>query len=129
MLQENMVSRLCSLYGLKQAPLCLNMKINNVMMSAGFKRSLSEFGLYSKIVNDEVILVALYVDDLLILTNNMALIDQVKLLLNSSFNMKDLGLVNTFLGMKILHSLNGISLHLNKYLNNALQDFSMTGCN
>ena len=120
-LQENMVFRLCkSLYGLKQAPLCLNMKINNVMMSAGFKRSLSEFGLYSKIVNDEVILVALYVDDLLILTNNMALIDQVKLLLNSSFKMKDLGLVNTFLGMKISHSLNGISLHLNKYLNNAL---------
>ena len=55
------------------------MKINDVMLSAGFKRSLSEFGLYSKIVNAEVVLVALYVDDLLILSNNMALIVVLRL--------------------------------------------------
>ena len=127
---DNMVCRLRkSLYGLKQAPLCWNMKINDLMLSAGFKRSLSEFGLYSKIVNAEVVLVALYVDDLLILSNNMALINQVKLLLNSSFKMKDLGLVNTFLGMEISQNSNGISLHLNKYLNNMLQEFGMNECN
>ena len=41
----NMVYRLCKgLYGLNQALLCWNMKINNAMLSAGFKRSLSEFG-------------------------------------------------------------------------------------
>ena len=101
------------------------MKINDVMLSAGFKRSLSEFGLYSKIVNAEVVLVALYVDDLLILSNNMTLINQVKLLLNSSFKMKDLGLVNTFLGMKNSQNSKGISLRLNKYLNNMLQEFGI----
>ena len=118
-----------SLYGLKQAPLCWNIKINDVMLAAGFKRSLSEFGLYSKVVDAEVVLVALYVDDLLILSNNVALINQVKLLLNSSFKMKDLGVVNTFLGMEISQTSNGISLHLNKYFNNMLQDFGMTECN
>mgnify|MGYP001581779712 CR=1 FL=1 len=60
-------------------------------------------------VNDEVVLVALYVDDLLFLSNNMALINQAKMLLNSSFKMKDLGLVNKFLGMKTSQNSNGLS--------------------
>ena len=47
------------------------------------------------------IYVALYVDDMLLVGNNMDLIKEVKQQLSSKFNMKDLGPTNFILGMEI----------------------------
>ena len=118
-----------SLYGLKQAPLCWNQKINSVLLAAGFTRSISEFGVYSKVVDGHVVLVALYVDDMLILSNSPKLIQATKDMLNSNFKMKDLDVVSTFLGMQVSQSVQGISLNLAKYLSGVLADFGMSDCN
>lgn len=48
--------RLC---GLKQAPLCWNLKINHVLVTAGFSRAVSESGVYSRVLGTQVVLVAL----------------------------------------------------------------------
>ena len=45
--------------------------------------------------------VIFYVDDMLLVGNNMDLIKEVKLQLSSNFNMKDLGVENFILGMEI----------------------------
>ncbi len=118
-----------SLYGLKQAPLCWNIKINKVLVDLGFSRFMSEFGVYSQVTDGVIVLVALYVDDLLILSNNGSTIQSVKLSLSSHFRMKDLGLVSTFLGMQVSQGLSTVSVHLSRYLHHFLAEFHMSDCN
>lgn len=54
-------------------------------------RSMSEFGVYPLVIEKSITLVALYVDDLLILLNVSSSITFVKDVLSSHFRMKDLG--------------------------------------
>lgn len=118
-----------SLYGLKQAPLCWNMKINEVLVNAGFARSMSEFGVYCHVSGQSVLLVALYVDDLLILSNNARSLKSTKMLLSSHFKMKDLGAVSTFLGMNVSQSAATVSVNLSHYLTGLLDAFQLSNCN
>lgn len=118
-----------SLYGLKQAPLCWNMKINAVLVNAGFARSMSEFGVYCHVSGESVLLVALYVDDLLILSNNLQSLTSTKMLLSSHFKMKDLGAVSTFLGMNVSQSAGTVSVNLSHYLTGLLDAFQLSNCN
>ncbi|TID31301.1 hypothetical protein CANINC_000106, partial [Pichia inconspicua] len=118
-----------SLYGLKQAPLCWNTAINQVLLSAGFKRSVNEFGIYTKVKYNHILVVALYVDDLLICSNNAADIQEVKDLLSSHYKMKDLGVASKFLGMHLKQSGATIGLYLSQYLEQFLIEFNMQDCN
>ena len=63
--------------------------------------------LYSKTYGDYVILVCLYVDDMLILSNDMKGIMETKRFLYSNFKMEDLGEVDTILGIKVRRN-NGV---------------------
>ena len=53
-----------ALYGLKQSPRAWYNKIDEHLLSLGFKKSLSEATLYVKHHNNDVLIVSLYVDDL-----------------------------------------------------------------
>lgn len=57
--------------------------------------------MYSKKVSDHFIYVVLYVDDMLLVGNNMELIKEVKSYLSSMFDMKDLGAAHFILGIEI----------------------------
>ena len=56
---------------------------------------------YYKKVGEHFIYVVLYVDDMLLVGNNMEVIKEVKMQLSSKFDMKDLGASNLILGMDI----------------------------
>ncbi|OWB52617.1 catalytic activity protein [[Candida] boidinii] len=128
--QPHKVCRLIkSLYGLKQAPLCWNTKINSVLEAAGFVRAPSDLGIYSFSRNSSVLLLALYVDDLLLLSNDASLVSSAKSLLGSHFSMKDLGAVKSFLGMDVCQEPGRVSLSLSRYLYKVLVDFNMSDCN
>ncbi|GME82246.1 unnamed protein product [[Candida] boidinii] len=118
-----------SLYGLKQAPLCWNMKINSVLQSAGFIRAPSDLGIYTFTRGNFILLIALYVDDLLLLSNDDSLVASAKSLLSSHFSMKDLGAVKSFLGMDVAQVSGRVGLSLRRYLSKVLADFHMTDCN
>lgn len=118
-----------SLYGLKQAPFCWNQAINQVLLSADFQRCSNEYGIYTKVFSGSIVIVALYVDDLLICSNNPAAISDVKGLLSSHYKMKDLGVASRFLGMNLHQSEGSVGLSLNHYLNDYLVDFNMQDCN
>ena len=55
-----------ALYALKQAPRAWYSKIDEHLLSLGFKKSLSKATLYVKHQNNDVLIVSLYVDDLLL---------------------------------------------------------------
>ena len=67
-----------AMYGLKQAPLLWNQHINATLSKLGFRRHEGEYGLYFKKCPEGLVLVALYVDDLLIAAASPRLVSQVK---------------------------------------------------
>jgi hypothetical protein len=90
-----------SLYGLKQSPRMWYQKFDTYILGLGFVRSRADHCVYSKQVANHFIYVVLYVDDMLLVVNNMDVIKEVKSQLSSKFDMKDLVAANFILGMEI----------------------------
>lgn len=55
-----------SLYGLKQAPRQWNKKLIDALLQIGFTHSHFDYSLFTKKVQDRLVLVLVYVDDLLV---------------------------------------------------------------
>jgi hypothetical protein len=71
-----------SLYELKQAPRAWYGRIDSFLMSLGFTKSKADSNLYIKVMNDEPVILLLYVDDLF-LTGEEKLIIECKKRLSS----------------------------------------------
>jgi hypothetical protein len=71
----------------------------------------------------------LYVDDMLLVGNNMKVIKEVKSKLSSNFDMKDLGDANFILGIEIKrdHAKRKLWLNKRKYVETILHRFNMHG--
>jgi hypothetical protein len=89
-----------AMYGLKQAPRAYFGKINSFLTSLGFTKSKVDFNLYFKVMNDELVILLLYVDDVF-LTREEKLITYCKKKLVAEFEMKDLGPMHYFLGLEV----------------------------
>lgn len=116
------------MYGLKQAPRSWYSRINAHLINLGFEKSLSEFTLYIKKVDNEILVVSLYVDDLLVTGSTKELIDEFKERMKDAFEMTDLGRKSFFLGMQVQQ--NGIEIFVSKtkYAKEILKKFKMEGC-
>jgi hypothetical protein len=87
-----------ALYGLKQATRAWYGRIDSSLSSLGFTKSKDDSNLYFKVMDDEPVILLLYVDDLFI-TGEENLIIDCKKKLTAEFEMKDLGLMHYFLGL------------------------------
>ena len=90
-----------SLYGLKQAPRQWYGKIDQYFRSLGFISSPNDPCLYTRKTPAGIMIIALYVDDLLIFGNLKSDIGSIKSELSKRFEMKDLGPAKTILGIRI----------------------------
>ena len=90
-----------SLYGLKQSPRMWYQNFDTYILGLGFVRSRVDHCVYSKHVGNHFIYIVMYVDDMLLVGNNMDVIKEVKSQLSSKFDMKDLYATNFSLGMEI----------------------------
>ena len=122
--QEKKVCKLVkSLYGLKQAPKQWHEKFDNVMMSRGFKINECNKCVYVKDTKLGYVIVCLYVDDMLIVGGDDKMIASTKNMLNSRFDMKDMGLANVILGIKVKRTSEGLILSQSHYVDNILGKF------
>jgi len=80
--------------------------------------------LYIKVVNNDLVIILLYVDDLL-LTGVEGRIEECKKQLATKFDMKDLGLMHYYLGLEIWQGVNEIYLGQGKYVIEILKKFDM----
>lgn len=78
-----------ALYGLKQASQQWNIKLNEVLIKAGYKRCKKDACIYVRRHGNLMVIVAVYVDDLLIFFNHTSWKDQLKSTLTKYFKMKD----------------------------------------
>ena len=86
-----------ALYTLKQAPRAWNTRIDTYFKENGYKQCPHEHSLYTKKSGGNVILVALYVDDLIFSGNNDEMIEEFKSTMTREFEMTDLGLLKFLL--------------------------------
>jgi hypothetical protein len=102
-------------------------RTDNFLTSLGFTKSKVDSNLYFKVMNDEPVILLLYVDDLF-LTGEEKLITECKKKLASKFEMKDLGLMHYFLGLEVWQSPERIFLNQGKYAVEILKRFDMLEC-
>jgi hypothetical protein len=93
-------------------------------MSLGFTKSKVDSNLYFKVMNDEQVISLLYVDDLF-LTGEEKLITDCKKKRVAEFEMKDVGLMQYFLGLEVWQSPEKIFLNQGKYVAEILKRFDM----
>jgi hypothetical protein len=116
-----------ALYGLKQAPRAWYGRIDSFLTSLGFTKSKVDSNLYFKVMNNEPVILLLYVDDLF-LTREENLITDCKKKLIAEFEMKDLGLMHYFLALEVWQSPEKIFLNQGKYAVEILKRFDMLEC-
>ncbi|GJY67894.1 putative RNA-directed DNA polymerase [Tanacetum coccineum] len=119
--QEGKVCRLVkSLYGLKQAPKQWHQKFDHTMLESGFKINECDKCVYVKDTSAGYVILCLYVDDMLIVGSNDKIIRSTKDMLKSKFDMKDMGLADVILGIKIIRTQNGLVLSQAHYVDKIL---------
>ncbi|GJR02418.1 retrotransposon protein, putative, ty1-copia subclass [Tanacetum coccineum] len=90
-----------SIYGLKQASRQWNKRFDDEIKKFGFNQNRDEPCVYVKASGSYVTFIILYVDDILIMGNNIPMLQDVKYYLGRCFAMKDLGEAAYILGIKI----------------------------
>ena len=93
------------------------------MLSHGFKINKCDKCVYVKDDEHGYVIVCLYVDDMLIVGSDDKMITSTKNMLNSRFDMKDMGLADVILGIKIKRTSNGLVLSQSHYVDNILGKF------
>ena len=100
--QEHMVCKLKrSIYGLKQASRSWNIKFDQVIKSFGFEQNLDKTCVYKRHRDKVIMFLVLYVDDILLIVNDVGVMSSIKICLPSQFYMKDLDEANFILGIKL----------------------------
>ena len=114
-----------SIYGLKQNPRCWNSVLNQQLVNNGYQRSKDDPCLYSKVINNEIVFIACYVDDILISSNSEKLMQDSKNVLINKYKIKDLGKLKYFLGVEITDHHDSIFIGQQAYINKILTEFDM----
>ena len=123
--QEGKVCKLVkSLYGLKQAPKQWHQKFDQVMLNSGFKINECDKCVYVKDTSKGYVILCLYVDDMLIIGSDDKMIRSTKDMLKARFDMKDMGLADVILGVKIIRTQTGLVLSQSHYVDKILEKFN-----
>ena len=124
--QEHLVCKLKrSLYGLKQSPRCWNSTLDEFLKQLGFVQSTGDPCIY--VQDGGELMVGVYVDDIVIGGRGEKRVKDFKLALGEKFDVKDLGRLHFFLGMKIVEdaSTGDIWMGQPAYLEKVVEKFGM----
>ena len=128
---EHLVCKLKkSIYGLKQASRQWYLRFHEVISSFGFVENVMDQCIYQKVSGSKICFLVLYVDDILLATNDKGLLYEVKQFLSKNFDMKDMGEASYVIGIKIHRDRTQCILGLSQeaYINKVLERFRMKDC-
>ena len=127
--KENLVCKLKkSLYGLKQSSRCWNVAFCEYMETSNFRESAVDPCVFVRAEGTSVTIIAVYVDDLIIITKTLKKMEEVKGGLATQFKMKDLGELHYCLGISIEQSQESkcLWLHQKQYISSMLERYRLS---
>ena len=117
-----------SLYGLKQSGRMWNKMFHDFLTANDFCQSKSDYCLYIKNSSNDRVYLIVWVDDIIMISNNDESAECVKNLLISKFRMKDFGKISYFLGIEFELYDGFIKMHQSKYVDKLLTKFGLSDC-
>lgn len=119
-----------SIYGLKQAYRQWYIKFDQIIVSFGFESNKIDKCIYHKFSGSKVMFLVLYVNDILLATNDITMLQETKKFLYRYFEMKDLGEASYVLGIKIQRdrSRGILGLSQQAYIDKVLKRYGMEHC-
>ncbi|KAL0298456.1 UNVERIFIED_CONTAM: Retrovirus-related Pol polyprotein from transposon TNT 1-94 [Sesamum radiatum] len=112
-----------SLYGLKQAPKQWHEKFDQTILAFGFTVNENDKCIYCKVKGDRIIILCLYIDDILLIGSCIEIITETKSFLMNKFEMKDMGKADVILGIKLIRSIDGITISQSHYVEKIIEKF------
>ena len=112
-----------SLYGLKQASRQWYAKLSDTLRTLGFQHSRNDYSLFYKLKDNTIVLLAVYVDDIVITGNDPEEINKLKVFLDDTFKIKGLGELHYFLGMEIIKAPTGLIMTQRKFAMDLIKEF------
>ncbi|KAJ0785402.1 putative RNA-directed DNA polymerase [Helianthus annuus] len=94
------------------------------MIDNDFKINECNKCVYFKDTSRGYVILCLYVDDMLIIGSDDNMINSTKDMLKARFDMKDMGLADVILGVKITRTQNGLVLSQSNYVDKILGKFN-----
>ena len=129
--REHLVGRLVKcIYGLKQAPHVWNEKFNDFLILFGFTRSKHDPCVYFRRRETEILIMAIWVDDGLICSNNKTAIAEIISFLATHFEMRSLP-TDRFVGLELTRNRKEKKLWVNQkaFIEKIIHRFNMSQCN
>lgn len=122
-----MCKLLKSQHGLRQASRKWYERLTSLLLAQGYKQSSSDYSLFILSHDKNFTALLVYVDDVILAGNSMEEFTRIKIILDSTFKIKDLGTLKYFLGIEVAHSTSGISLCQRKYCLDLLHETGLLG--
>ena len=116
-----------SIYGLKQASRSWNIRFDEEVKKLNFIKCEEEPCVYKRFSGSVIMFLVLYVDDILLIGNDIPSLEKTKSSLKKVFSMKDLGEAAYILGIKIYRDRSNrlIGLSQSTYIDKVLKRFHM----
>ncbi|XP_071739987.1 uncharacterized mitochondrial protein AtMg00810-like [Rutidosis leptorrhynchoides] len=118
-----------SLYGLKQAPRAWYQRFADFVSTIEFIHSKCDHSLFVYRDGNQTAYLLLYVDDIILVTSSDSLRTSLLALLGKEFAMKDLGKLNSFLGISVSRTKEGLFLTQQAYAKDIIARAGMLHCN
>lgn len=120
-----------AIHGLKQSGRAWNNKLHRALLDIGFKQSSRDQCVYFNVKGCETVILAVYVDDLILFSSDANEKSRLKRELMKKFKIKDLGPIESCLGIHVTRDRNKGKLWLDqrKYIQDVLTRFNMLDCN
>ena len=117
-----------SLYGLKQSAKLWNDTIHTFLLGIGFTQSNADLCLYLKHTTEGMLFLIIWVDDIVILSNNINMVNAFKTQISKEYTVKDLGSLKYFLGIEFHMSDTSVQMSQSGYCKTILERFGMMDC-
>lgn len=117
-----------ALYGLKQSPRAWYARLHDRLQQLGFVPSAADTSLFIFHENGVTLYMLVYVDDMVIVGSSTRAVECLLRQLSATFPVKDLGPLNYFLGIEVIHNSGGINLVQQKYALDLLERLNMENC-
>ena len=116
-----------SLYGLRQAPRQWFAKLSFKLCQYGFTRTYADYSLFIYHQGEVFMALLVYVDDIVLASNDSHASQRFKDYLHACFSIKDLGPLKYFLGIEIARGPEGMFLCQRKYALDIIEECGLLG--